>query len=221
MEGEIGICFNMAERPIKQLINAYFRKFASVNLVKTCKELGVNAFKIPPGYIKNGNFSTIIDTIPQSYLQHDSLYKIPPKTGEMRIIKDPSKDTTAGLSDEQRRGDIEFWLLYLELVNSTASEAKWNEKRCDYFAPDAQKVKGLIGNLLTMAHVVFNTLKKMNSEMEHLILETDKENVTLRIKNTHDIFKSAAPENDVIVFKFRRIQPDEPGGPLYVEDPEE
>ncbi len=181
-EQQITICFNMAERPVKQLVNAYFRKFCSIELVNTCKILDVNIYKIPKSYIQAGNFSTML--IPQTYLQHDSLYKIPPKVGEMRIIKNnPALTQEQRQAGEVEKVPIEFWLLYLELVSQV--DATWDESKCTYFAPDVAKVKTHIGQLLSMSHV-------------------DSRYPTLS-------------HSEVIATRFRHIQPDEPGGPMYVE----
>lgn len=172
MDQQLAQCFGVAERPVKLLLNAYFRMFSSKDVVKFCRTANINVTKIPRIYMQNGDMATIWDTLPQKFLDHSSIFKIPPKTSDFRINKPATDDA-----------DEEIWFLYLDAV---PRGQPWSEEQYQRFGEKGSKaVKQLIGNTVKMTMVVFETLKSLNKElMETLTLEVNKENVTLELRDS-------------------------------------
>lgn len=168
---QISICFGVAERPIKLLLLSYFRRFASQNVVGMCRDLKTNVARIPKDYIQMGDMSMIIDELPKEFLQHDSIYKVPPRTSEAQLRKDPPP-----LETNENPGPPTFWLLYFDLV---AHDKPWDTALVDSFGESSKQLKGTLGEMIMRARMVFNVLKKVNKEFVTLELEVDPANLTL------------------------------------------
>jgi hypothetical protein len=202
-EQQLTICFSFAERPIKLLLNQYFRSFGSQDVVKFCRTMGLNVAKVPKVYRENGDMSNILESLNQKYLDHTSLFKIPPRAGEARLSK-PVPDASGAEVEN------ETWFLYLELQPSGGA---WDEERCKQFGEEGSKqLKKLMGDMFKMASVVFGTLKSLNVEaMNTLMLVPNTENVTLELRDTR--FPNLR-FGQAIGFGLRRPSPEEDVPPL-------
>lgn len=168
---QIALTFGIAERPVKLLLNSYFALFKKSDLLDVCEKMGISTKKIPLSYSKHGELAGLVASgeLPTSFLQHDSLLKVPPKSGEINF--------TTKFEDKENK----TYALSLDIVSNTL---EWNEELFAPFGDDVKTVKGFIGRMMNMSHYVFACLKKCNPELETIILEADSKNVTLKIKDS-------------------------------------
>lgn len=171
-EKQIEIFFNMAERPVKLLLNSYFELFKKEKKLDICEQIGVSTKRFPESYTKHGDLVSLINTgeISDKFLQHESMLKIPIKMGEIKI----------NINDD-------VYLLFLDIV---PFDKLWDETIFEPFENiDPKKnqislIKNYIGQIMNMAQFVFACLKKNNdNELNTILLEADPNNITLKIKD--------------------------------------
>lgn len=152
---------------LKKLINIYFIKFNSNDLLKTCFAFGIPIAKIPSYYKMFGDFckSYNENKIPSIFLGNNSLLK---------------QNQVQDLIFE--RNNSSFIKLGLKIVDD-------NYK---YIEPDKEKklsdtemkmLKEEIGILLNSIHIVFAKLKLENRELSTISIMVDVDNLTMRLKD--------------------------------------
>src|SRR6185437_7381758 len=151
---QISLFFSLAERPIKILINSYFEQFQNKTKLDLCEKLGVSTKRFPNDYYQHGELACLTKegVVSDKFLQHNSLLKIPPKVGEIKVAKE--------LGNE--------YLLFLDVVSK---DCLWDETIFDPFRDIDQTkdqvtaIKGHVGHLMKIAQFVFATLKKNNDKL--------------------------------------------------------
>lgn len=188
----------MAERPVKLLLNSYFEMFQRNLKLETCEKMGVSTKRFPESYTQHGDLASLIrkGELSDKFLQHESMLKIPPKTGEMKVAKNIESGS---------------YLLFLDLV---PSDYPWDDSVFAPFADDDKTkdqvaaIKGHVGKLMHMAQFVFACLKKNNDkELNTVFLDAVSDNVTLKIRDSR-IPKYDHPYR--IGFKIIKNPEDEP-----------
>ena len=149
--------FGVAEGPVKNLLKTFFLG------------LGDTDHELPSEYVGHIKMLRILDELPMAFVTHDSLIKIPPRPAEAPLT------TPTG---EKRN-------LKIMLVPNTHV---WEESQFEGFDPtQVGKIKHTMIQMIRACDVVFNTLKhvpKNNKLLETLTLETDPENLTLRVQDS-------------------------------------
>lgn len=168
--------FCMAERPVKLLLISYFKMFSDIEIDATCARYHIAKTDVPKAYITIGNISADIAEINAQFLQHTSIFKVPPRNGEINLNYAAGKH-----------------LLYLDLIEFdqiSATAINDMENRYAIFKEAVPEIKKHHGALLSMSLFVFNWLYKNNEYMDKLAVNMDPSTLTMKLIDTR--FKNLA-----------------------------